>query len=224
MDGFWQDFADAPVAGPPYRDRYSVAVGAHWLHLPIRPLPAPNQAVASLIANQASFPVVDAITVEMVRLAQAYAAEIVIGLPTLGLAFAPDVARGLGHAHFVPLGYSRKFWYRDELSIPIRSITSPDADKRLYLDPLILPRLTGRRVLVVDDVASTGASLRAAASLLAGCAVTVVGAVVAMRQGAYDPAADPFPISHVFATPRFTRRPDGWWPDAIAHGRFNHAT
>lgn len=213
MEGFWQEFEEAPAAGPPFTDRYSVAVGGDWLDLPIRSLPTADQAVASLTANQASFPVLDAITVEMVRLAQAYAPEIVIGLPTLGLAFAPGVARGLGHANFVPLGYSRKFWYRDELSIPIRSITSPDAGKRLYLDPLILPRLIGRRVLVVDDVASTGASLRAAFALLAACNVSAVGAVVAMRQGHADPSADPVPIAHVFATPRFTRRGNGWWPD-----------
>lgn len=213
MEGFWQEFEDAPAAGPPYHDRYSVAVGDQWLDLPIRPLPLPDRAVASLIANQASFSVVDAITVKMAELAKGFAPDLVVGLPTLGLAFAPGVARGLGHAHFVPLGYSRKFWYRDELSTPIRSITSPDAEKRLYLDPLILPRLMGKRVLVVDDVASTGASLRAAAALLSSCSVTLVGAVVAMRQGRADPSADPFPIAHVFATPRFTRRPDGWWPD-----------
>jgi adenine/guanine phosphoribosyltransferase-like PRPP-binding protein len=113
----------------------------------------------------------------------------------------------------VPLGYSRKFWYRDDLSTPIRSLTSPDSEKRLYIDPLVLPRLSGRRVLVVDDVASTGRSLAAAARLLEAAGVSVIGAVVAMRQGAFDPAADPFPVAHVFATPRFIRRADGWWPE-----------
>jgi adenine/guanine phosphoribosyltransferase-like PRPP-binding protein len=213
MEGFWQDFATQVAAGPPFTDRYSVAVGTEILDLPIRPLPAPDRALASLIANQASFAVVDAITAQMAALARQFAPDIVVGLPTLGLAFAPGVARALGHAHFVPLGYSRKFWYREDLSVEIHSVTSPGAGKRLYVDPLILPRLAGRRVLVVDDVASTGASLRAAAALLSKGGVSVAGGVVAMRQGAADPAQDPFPIAHVFATPRFTRRADGWWPD-----------
>jgi len=188
-------------------------VGDRWLDLPIRPLPDPRRAVASLIANQASFAVVDALTAAIRPLAARFAPEVVVGLPTLGLALAPGLARLLGHAHFVPLGYSRKFWYEDRLSVEIRSITSPGAGKRLYLDPLILPRLAGKRVLIVDDVASTGSSLQAASALMQQAGVTVAGAVVAMRQGACDPAADPFPIAHVFATPRFTRRADGWWPE-----------
>lgn len=213
MDGFWQDFAARVAPGPPYHDRYSVTFDRHILDLPIRPLPAPGQAVASFLANQASFSVLDAVTAAMAERARRVAADVVVGLPTLGLAFAPGIARALGHANFVALGYSRKFWYRDDLAVAIRSITSPDAEKRLYLDPLILPRLAGKRVLVVDDVASTGASLRAAAKLLDRAGVTVRGSVVAMRQGHADPSADPFPITHVFATPRFTRRSDGWWPD-----------
>ncbi|MCB8876589.1 phosphoribosyltransferase [Acidisoma silvae] len=213
MDGFWQDFTARPADGPPYRDRYSVAVGGRMLDLPIRPLPQPESAVASLLANQASFTVIDRLTESMAALAQRFQPDVVVGLPTLGLTFAPGIARALGQPNYVPLGYSRKFWYRDDLSVPIRSITSPDAEKHLFVDPLILSRLTGRRVLVVDDVASTGRSLKAAAELLALCDVSVVGAVVAMRQGAHDPAKDPFPIAHVFATPRFTRRADGWWPE-----------
>jgi len=213
MEGFWQSFTTAPVAGPPYEDRYSVAVGADILDLPIRSLPAPDRALASLIANQASFPVIDRLTAAMAELARGFQPDVIVGLPTLGLAFAPGLARVLGHANFVALGYSRKFWYRDDLSVEIRSITSPAAAKRLYVDPLILPRLAGKRVLVVDDVASTGASLHAAATLLARADVCVVGAVVAMRQGRIDSADDPFPIAHVFATPRFSRRADGWWPD-----------
>jgi adenine/guanine phosphoribosyltransferase-like PRPP-binding protein len=209
MHAFWQDFSPTPITGPPYIDRYSVEIdpGRH-LVLPIRPLPAPNTAVASFIANQASFAVIDVLTARMVELARAFEPDVIVGLPTLGLAFAPGIARGLGHGNFVPLGYSRKFWYREDHSVPIRSITTPGEGKRLYIDPLIMPRLAGRRVVVVDDVASTGASLRAVARLLAGLGVAVSGYVVAMRQGR---GAEGMPVAHVFSTPRFTRTPDGLW-------------
>ncbi len=213
MEGFWQAFDPVPVPGPPFGERFSVELApGQFLTLPIRPLPDGQTAVASLIANQASFTVLDALTERMVALAAALRPEVVVGLPTLGLAFAPGVARGLGHAHFVPLGYSRKFWYRDEYSVPIRSITTPGEGKRLYIDPLILPRLTGRRVVVVDDVASTGASLRAVGQLLAALDVEVAGCIVAMRQGAGGDRTAPAPVAAAFGTPRFTRRGDGWWP------------
>ena len=211
MEGFWQAFSPKAVAGPPYDDRFSVDLGAgRFLRLPIRPLPDGEWAVASFIANQASFQVLDVLTERMVALAAEWAPEVVVGLPTLGLAFAPGVARGLGHDNFVPLGYSRKFWYCDDYAVPIRSITSPGDGKRLYIDPLILPRLAGRRVVIVDDVASTGASLRAVTGLLGGLGVEIAGCVVAMRQG---PSDMPLPVRNVFQTPRFTRREDGWWPN-----------
>jgi adenine/guanine phosphoribosyltransferase-like PRPP-binding protein len=210
MEGFWQAFSSEPLPGPPYRDRTSVELApGQFLVLPIRPLPAPGTAVASFIANQASFTVVDMLTQRMVALAAGLEPDVIVGLPTLGLAFAPGVARGLGHDNYVPLGYSRKFWYRDALSVPIRSITSPNEAKRLYIDPLILPRLAGRRAVVIDDVASTGASLTAVVALLGTLGVEIAGCVVAMRQGVNDM---PRPVLSVFQTPRFVRRPDGWWP------------
>jgi adenine/guanine phosphoribosyltransferase-like PRPP-binding protein len=210
MEGYWQTFSAAPLPGPPYDDRISVKLAPRqFLTLPIRPLPDGKTAVASLIANQASFSVIDALTQRMVVLAAGLKPAVVVGLPTLGLAFAPGVARGLGHENFVPLGYSRKFWYQDALSVPIRSITTPGEGKRLYIDPLILPRLAGRRVVVIDDVASTGASLGAVADLLGALGVAIAGCVVAMRRGRSDMA---LPVLSVFQTPRFVRRANGWWP------------
>ncbi len=44
-------------------------------------------------------------------------------------------------------------------------ITSPDAHKRLYLDPHLLPRVQGRRVVLMDDTISTGQTIAAALAL-----------------------------------------------------------
>jgi adenine/guanine phosphoribosyltransferase-like PRPP-binding protein len=210
MDGFWQSFSREHLPGPPYADRYAAEISpGQFLVLPIRPLPEPDSAVASFIANQASFAVIDELTDHMVRLAESLAPSVIVGMPTLGLAFAPGVARGLGHSNFVALGYSRKFWYRDDHSVAIRSITTPGDGKRLYVDPLILPRLAGRRAVIIDDVASTGASLRAVTRLLGAFDVEIAGSVVAMRQGAGD---DALAVRSVFQTPRFAWRDDGWWP------------
>ena len=70
MHTFWQDFADAETPGPPYGDRMSIEIGRdRFLVLPIRPLPVAGTAVASFLANQASFPVIDVLTERMVALA-----------------------------------------------------------------------------------------------------------------------------------------------------------
>jgi adenine/guanine phosphoribosyltransferase-like PRPP-binding protein len=154
------------------------------LLLPIRDLPdGSGRAVASLIVNQAAFAVEDALADAMALRARDVAPEIVIGVPTLGLPLAAAVARRLGHRRMVPLGTSRKFWYSDDLAEPIRSITSPGAGKTIYLDPRMEPVLAGRRVLLVDDVISTGSSIASVLRLLSKAGIAPVGIVVAMEQG-----------------------------------------
>lgn len=186
--------------------------------LPIRVLPGgDDRAVASLIVNQASFAVEDALAEIMVDAARAVAPEIVIGVPTLGLPLAANVARRLGHARMVPLGTSRKFWYEETLSEPMRSITSPGEGKRIYLDPRMLPLLQDRRFIVVDDVISTGSSLASVLRLLASAGLRPQAAVVAMLQGerwkatlANSPFPD-LPILSAIATPLLMRGDDGFW-------------
>ncbi|WP_342628310.1 phosphoribosyltransferase [Nguyenibacter vanlangensis] len=207
---FWQDFATERAAGPVFRDRYTVCVGARLLDLPIRPLPDGVHAVASFLANHAAFAVLDAITDAMGARARALAPDIVVGLPTLGLGLAPAVARACGHARFVPLGTSRKFWYDAGLSEPIASITSPDAGKRLYLDPNLRGLLEGRRVLVVDDAVSTGRSIAAALALLARIGVVPVAVSCAMAQTQRWAEQVRLPVQAVFETPLFARAGNGW--------------
>jgi adenine/guanine phosphoribosyltransferase-like PRPP-binding protein len=221
--GYWQELAsDVPSrfsVTPPHRFGYPVRLPCRRvLVLPLRRLPDGSHAVASLIANQASHEVVSALADHMAEQAQLLAPEIVIGLPTLGLAFASLVAARLGQPRFVPLGYSRKFWYDDALSVPISSITTPDAGRRLRLDPNLLALIKGRRVVVIDDAVSTGSTAAAAVRLLRAIDVEAVGMVVAMKQTNRWEAAlrslegPALQVRGVCGCPLFERRDDGWWP------------
>jgi adenine/guanine phosphoribosyltransferase-like PRPP-binding protein len=179
-------------------------------------LPDGHHAVASLIANQASNTVVAALADHMAMLARALDAEVIVGLPTLGLAFASLVAERLGQPRYVPLGYSRKFWYDDALSEPVTSITSPEAGKLLRLDPNLLPLIKNQRVVLVDDAISTGTTAVASVRLLQKIGIDVAGMIVAMKQtnrweAAMAPSA-PLAISAVFGCPLFRRSDAGWLP------------
>ncbi len=209
---FWQAFG--PPAPP--RAAWSTAYTARMpdgtsLALPLRDLG--DTAVAGLIANQAGFSVTRALSAWMAEIARTLGAEVVVGLPTLGQVFAPAIAESLGHPNWVAPGWSRKRWYEERLSVAAHSITSP-VERRLWLDPRLLPRLEGRRVLLVDDVISTGASARAGLALLKAAGVTPVALLVAMAQGDRWRAGWPqdVPVRAVFATPIFTRAPEGWTP------------
>ena len=216
--GYWQDLTpEIPArfpATPPYRFGYPATLPCgHVLVLPLRELPDGDRAVASLIANQASNIVVAALADHMTTQARTFDAEIVVGLPTLGLAFASEVAERLGQPRYVPLGYSRKFWYDDALSEPVSSITSPDAGKKLRLDPNLLPLIEGRRVVLIDDAISTGATTLAAVRLLQKVGVEIAGMVVAMKQtNRWQASTTALPVRAVFGCPLFQRGEGGWIP------------
>ena len=189
------------------------------LLLPIRVLPGNgHSAVASLIINQASFAVEDALSAAMAEMLDELGVEVVVGVPTLGLPLANNVARRLGHARMVALGTSRKFWYRDEFSAPMSSITSPNQQKTIFLDPRSLPLLAGKRVGVVDDVISSGTSMAAVLTLLQRAGVAPVAVAAAMLQGArwHGPlAAWRSRIMAPLASPRLVLNGAGRWvPEA----------
>lgn len=215
---FWQHL-EAPntyASGPGavYQNGYPATLpDGRQLLLPIRALPGGDgRAVASLIINQAAFSVEDALADIMADHWREAQPDVVIGVPTLGLPLAHAIAQRLGHARMVPLGISRKFWYTEVLSEPISSITSPEKGKMLYLDPRMVPLLTGRRVLLVDDVVSTGTSLAAVLRLLAKAEVTPIGISVAMEQSARwrDVLPRPELVRGAIRTPILTRAGDGY--------------
>jgi adenine/guanine phosphoribosyltransferase-like PRPP-binding protein len=221
---YWQDllpaFPSGPEGAPPFRFGYPVRLpDGRALVLPIRELPEAEGAVASLIINQASFEVVRALAGFMTDAAHNLRAEVVIGLPTLGMALAPLVAEALGHRRYVPFGYSRKFWYDEALSEPVSSITSPGGGKRIYLDPNQIDLLRGRRIVVVDDAVSTGRTIAATARLLRRLSLDLVGIVVAMKQSerwraSLSEVSPELPdlVKGVFGCPRFQKVDRGWSP------------
>lgn len=173
----------APVRTIPIRDRYPVPMlGGGTLELPIRPLPGGEHAIALLMTNQTTFAVEAAMAELLARLARRFEPEVIVGVPTMGLDYARATARALGMEDYVAFGFSRKFWYDDELSEPATSITSI-AGKRLYLDPALRERVSGRRVVLVDDVINTGGTAAAAIRLLARVGADVAGLVVALMEG-----------------------------------------
>lgn len=206
----WQQLhTDLTPGVQPDQETYAVPFGTHQILLPIRQL-ADGRGVASLIVNQASFRVLDALADALTDKLKPHAPDVIIGVPTLGLTLAEAVARRLGHTRLVPLGTSRKFWYDEALSVELKSITTPGGGKRLYVDPRMLPLLTGR-VAVVDDVLSSGASIAATRRLLRLIDVTPVAIGAAMLQGdAWRDHTGDTPVEGAFATPILTKTSEGW--------------
>ncbi len=212
---FWQAFTSPRPRPATWTDRYDAAMpDGTVLVLPLRDLG--THAVAGLIVNQASFAVSDQLCRWMAQTVAADGVEVVVGLPTLGHVVGQGVARALGHPNWVAPGSTRKLWYADTLSVPTASVTSPQAGRRMWLDPRLLDRLRGKRVLLADDVICTGTSALAGLALLGAAGIRPVAACVAMAQTSQWRANWPadIPLRAAFATPRFHRANGGWVADA----------
>lgn len=217
---FWQELHPPGTfaAKGHYQHFYPATLSnGQQIQLPIRPLSDGRHALASLIINQASFAVVDALAEDLAARLKPYAPDVIIGLPTLGLTLASEVAKKLGHSRYVPLGTSRKFWYEDGLSVPLSSITTPDQVKRLYIDPRMLPLIKDARIALIDDVISSGTSIRAGLSLLSSCniAPVVIGAAM-LQSDRWKPALESHSIEGCFATPMLERNHDEFWRKTVA--------
>jgi adenine/guanine phosphoribosyltransferase-like PRPP-binding protein len=209
---YWQTFTPAPDPVPKvWQDSYAAPMrDGRALLLPLRDYGA--RAIAGLIVNQASFTVVDTLVNWIAADVRHLNADIVVGLPTLGHTLGAGVARELGHSNWVAPGTTRKLWYDEALSVATRSVTSPGDGRSIWLDPRLLGRLSGRRVLVVDDVISTGASAHAGIGLLKLAGIVPVGFAVAMAQGNEwrNKWQDDMPLIAAFETPIFERAGGGW--------------
>ncbi len=216
---YWQAIVSpGPQAAPdgPWRHGYPALLpDGRVLVLPIRQLAQePRHAVASLLVNQASLEVVDVLARMLADRLRPLRPTLLVGLPTLGLTLAPLVARALGQQRYLPLGYSRKFWYDEALSAPVHSITSPVPGKRIYLDPHLLPLMRGQRLAVVDDALSTGTTMAAAWDLIESLGGEVVACGVAMLQGRrWADTLGPDRLARVvgvFDSPLLQAVPEGW--------------
>ncbi len=216
----WQALLEPPFSPGDQGDGtwLTALPGGRGLRQPIRELPGtPGRGIASLIVTQASFAVLDALLDAVVDRLDALGveADIVVGLPTLGLPVAEGLARRLGHTRYVALGTSRKFWYDDALSEPLASITSPGARKRLWIDPRVVPWLANARVLLVDDVVSSGASIGAALRLMKNVGPSPVALACCMAQGTAGAAirselAPGTPFAFAIETPLLERVAGRW--------------
>ena len=215
--------ADLPaLPPPPYRDAYPVKLpDGDWAYLPFLALPPDfTTAIAYLCITENSFELEERLSTSMADLVRPLESDIVVGMPTLGMVLAASVGKKLGHPFYVPLSYSRKFWFEDELSIPVNSITTPVQPKTVFIDPRLLERLEGKRVVLVEDVISTGGTVAAELELMKRIGANVVGIVTAIREtrvwidklSAIDTAYRALVTSPI-CCPLFRKSKDGWIPD-----------
>lgn len=108
--------------------------------------------------------------------------DVLITAEAKGIPLICEMARLNGNERYVLARKSRKLYMRDVFSVDVRSITTGSV-QTLYLDGADAAYLRGKRVVIVDDVISTGESLHALETLVTRAGGEIVGRLAILAEG-----------------------------------------
>jgi adenine/guanine phosphoribosyltransferase-like PRPP-binding protein len=162
---------------------YSTNVGSQAVDLPLVPL-SEDLTIALLICVDHGVAFAEIAGRELADLMRPFAPEIVVSVATMGIPLAIEASRALGLDDYVILHKTPKIHLGETWAEPVTSITT-DKPQKLRLDPARVGAVRGRRVAVVDDIISTGASTLAALRLLRriGAEPVVIGTLMTEGSG-----------------------------------------
>jgi adenine phosphoribosyltransferase len=162
---------------------YTTTVGSQTVHLPLVPL-SDDLTIALLICVDHGVAFAEVAGRELADLMRPAAPEIVVSVATMGIPLAIEASRALGLDDYVILHKTPKIHLGETWSEPVTSMTT-EKPQRLRMDPARVPAVRGRRVAVVDDIISTGASTLAALRLLRriGAEPVVIGTLMTEGTG-----------------------------------------
>lgn len=109
--------------------------------------------------------------------------DVIVTAESKGIPLAYEMARqAAGGMKYIVARKMPKLYMRDPISVDVRSITTA-ADQKLWLDRNEADFISGKRVLVVDDVISTGESLEALRKLIDFAGGRIVGQAAVLAEG-----------------------------------------
>ena len=99
-----------------------------------------------------------------------------------GIPLAHEMARQHGDRDYFVARKGTKLYMSSVFEVEVRSITT-DRVQHLYLDGKDAEKMRGKRVLIVDDVISTGESLRAIEALVEKAGGNICGRMAILAEG-----------------------------------------
>ncbi len=120
-----------------------------------------------------------------------------------GIPLAHEMARQHGDAKYILARKGPKLYMRDIFSVTVNSITTAK-EQKLYLDGADAALMKGKKILIVDDVISTGESLKALEALAEKAGGIICGRMAILAEGDAQERPD---IIYLEKLPLFT--PDG---------------
>ncbi len=161
---------------------YLATVGSQQVELPVVPV-NDELAIALLMTVDKGVRFMSVAGYDLARLLAPAQPECVVSMATLGIPVAVEVTRSLGLDDYLILQKTPKIHLADALRVPVDAITTAST-QHLLLDRARIGAVRGRRVALVDDVISSGASMGAGLRLLdeAGAHVVAIGSLLSEGQ------------------------------------------
>ena len=113
------------------------------------------------------------------------------------------MARQAGDRRYILARKATKLYMRDIFEVEVHSITT-NRTQHLYLDGVDAQRIKGKKILIVDDVISTGESLGALEALVEKAGGIICGKMAILAEGDAQDRGD---IIYLEKLPLF--HPDG---------------
>ena len=115
-------------------------------------------------------------------LARAPEYDYIITAEAKGIPLAHEMAQQNGDDYYMLARKAPKLYMKDVFSVTVNSITTAK-QQTLYLDGEDAEKMRGKRVLIVDDVISTGESLRAIEALVEKAGGIICGRMAILAEG-----------------------------------------
>ena len=108
--------------------------------------------------------------------------DFIVTAEAKGIPLAYEISRVLNLNEYVVARKSVKAYMEESIEVEVNSITTTDSQK-LYLNSLDAEKIKGKRVALVDDVISTGQSLKALERLVEKAGGKVVAKAAILAEG-----------------------------------------
>ena len=180
---------------------YEMKIAGLTRRLPLCPLNDKMSIAAFVIFGDVELTV--AASGELLKKAPAH--DVIISAEAKGIPLAYEMARQEGVNKYIIARKAPKLYMRDIFTTTVRSITT-QGTQTLCIDGEDAELMRGRRVLIVDDVISTGESLYAIEKLVEEAGGNVVGKMAVLAEGdALDREdiiyLEPLPLFNADGTP-----------------------
>lgn len=180
---------------------YPIKVGGVERDLPICPLNDKLSIGAFVLFGDAELTV--GCAEALLKIANEFDYDYMITAEAKGIPLIHEMARQSGAKKYMLARKVAKMYMTGVFEVTVHSITTAK-EQHLYLDTADAEEMKGKKILIVDDVISTGESLRAVEELVKAAGGIVSGRLAILAEGDAAKRSD---IRYLEVLPLFT--PDG---------------